>query len=295
MSGGGKEKMNQRIKFVLVGVAFTALAGCAVQPQAPTQPYVPAAVTASAGRHIVVPANPLDGLPQAIRDNLDAPRPIHEGVTTLFPYSADSQYTITCKPLFLTSIKLNSDEHIKKNGLSIGDNVRWALESTDQEVRVKPLEPLGASDMTTGLDIATDKRSYLLVVKSQGKYMPNVEWYYPEEIKAALAARDAALRAQAEEIANQPQPEPLYCGYRMEGEAPWRPSVVCSDSKHEYIGLTNAPGSDLPALMVQNGKAQELINYQTKGDWLVTDQPFHSAVLVSGVGAQRQLVRIERE
>jgi P-type conjugative transfer protein TrbG len=279
----------------LIGCAITlALCGCAVPASAPSQPYVPAAVTNPPPKRIEVPPNPLDGLPQAVRDNLDRPRTIRDGVTTLFPYSPNSQYRINCRPLFLTSIKLNPDEHIKKNGLSIGDSVRWGVEATDQEVRVKPMEPLANGDLTTGLDITTDKRTYLLVVHSQGTYMAQVEWYYPQEILAALAARDAAMRQQAQEIAEQPQPEPLYCGYRMEGEAPWRPAVVCSDSHHEYIGLTNAPGEDLPSLMVQSGKTQELINYQTKGNWIVTDRPFNSAVLTSGVGAQRQLVRIER-
>jgi P-type conjugative transfer protein TrbG len=285
---------NQLKRLALTAV-FVLLSGCALQTTTPSQPYVPVAVTNPPPKRIIVPPNPLDGLQQAVRDNLDHPRIVRDGVTTLLPYSPNSQYRINCRPLFLTSIKLNSDEHIKKNGLSIGDSVRWTLEATDQEVRVKPLEPLTTGDLTTGLDIATDKRSYLLVVHSQGSYMPQVEWFYPDEIKAALAARDAAMRQQAQEIAEQPQPEPLYCGYRMEGEAAWKPSVVCSDSKHEYIGLNNAPGSDLPSLMVQNGHAQELINYQTKGDWLVTDRPFNSAVLTSGVGAQRELVRIERE
>jgi len=272
------------------------LAGCAAQTNTTSsQAYVPAELTAPPIPHIAIPPNPLDGLPQAVRDNLDHPRIIREGVTTLFPYSPNAQYTITCKPLFLTSIKLNPDEHIRKNGISLGDTARWQIEATDQEVRVKPMEPLGTVDMATGLDIATDKRSYLLVVRSAGNYMPNVEWYYPNDIKAAQAAHGTALRQQAQQVASQPQPEPLFCGYQISGDAPWRPSVVCSDSRHEYIGLTAAPGADLPSLMVLEGNAQQLTNYRTEGNWLETDRPFNSAVLTSGVGSQRQVVRIERE
>jgi len=147
--------------------------------------------------HIYVPPNPLDGLSPAIRANLDRPGLIHQGVTTMFPYSENSQYIIGCRPLRLTSIRLNPDEHIKKHGLSIGDSERWKVEATDQEVRVKPLEPLGAKDMTTDLDIATDKRNYLLVLRSQANYSPSVSWYYPDDVRTQLAA----LKARSEEPA----------------------------------------------------------------------------------------------
>ncbi|MBV8357709.1 MAG: TrbG/VirB9 family P-type conjugative transfer protein [Deltaproteobacteria bacterium] len=105
-------------------------------------------------------------------------------------------------PLSSTSIKLNPDEHIKKHGLSIGDSERWKVEATDQEVRVKPLEPLGASVMTTDLDIATDnKRNYLLVLRSQANYSPAVSWYYPDDVRTQLAVYQAALKARSEEPA----------------------------------------------------------------------------------------------
>jgi P-type conjugative transfer protein TrbG len=279
----------------LLALPLLGLFGCV--PQAAMQPaqtvYVPAAVTSAPTAHIVVPPDPLAGLPEIVREHLYDRSTIRAGVTTLFAYSPDSQYTIECRPLFLTSIKLNPDEHVKKNGISIGDQTSWQVEATDQEVRVKPMAPLGAANMSTGLDIATDKRSYLLVVRSGARYMPNVRWYYPEELEAALEARTAALRAQAVQAANPPKPEQLYCGYRIEGEAAWKPSVVCSDTKHLYVGLTNAPGTDLPSLSVPNGKREEIVNYDTRGDWLITDRPLTSALLSSGVGAQRQLVRIE--
>jgi type IV secretory pathway VirB9-like protein len=179
----------------LLLIAAVLVAGCAEQPPVPPDPIVaPRPV-----HHTYVPSNPLDGLSPAIRANLDHPNVIHQGVTTIFPYSTDSQYIIGCRPLRLTSVKLSPDEHIKKHGLSIGDSERWKVEATDQEVRVKPKEPLGAKDMTTDLDIATDKRNYLLVLRSQANYSPAVSWYYPDDIRTQLTAYQAALKARAQE------------------------------------------------------------------------------------------------
>jgi hypothetical protein len=58
---------------------------------------------------------------------------------------------------------------------------------------------------------------------------------------------------------------------------------------------TDAPGTDAPTLMVLNGKQQEVVNYTQDGQWLKTDRLFKRAMLVSGVGANRQLVHIEAQ
>jgi type IV secretory pathway VirB9-like protein len=178
-------------------IAAVLIVGCAAQPPSPPDP-IPAPQPV---HHTYMPPNPLDGLSPAIRANLDHPAVIHQGVTTIFPYSPDTQYIIGCRPLRLTSIRLNPDEHIKKHGLSIGDSERWNVEATDQEIRVKPREPPGAKDMTTDLDIATDKRNYLLVLRSRANYSPSVSWYYPDDVRSQLAVYRAALKARAQEPA----------------------------------------------------------------------------------------------
>ena len=177
-------------------LALAAVAGCAMQPPpAPPDPIlVPQPV-----HHTAVPPNPLDSLSPAVRANLHNPTIIHQGVTTLFPYSPDAQYVIGCRPLRLTSIRLNPDERIKKHGVSIGDSERWKVEATDQEVRIKPLAPLGTAQMTTDLDIATDKRTYLIVLRSQANYSPSVAWYYPDDELVMYAAYQSAVKARAQE------------------------------------------------------------------------------------------------
>jgi Conjugal transfer protein len=177
-------------------IACLSLFGCAMQP--PPGPPDPI-VMAQPVHHTVVPPNPLDSLSPVVRANLHNPTIIHQGVTTLFPYSPDAQYVIGCRPLRLTSIRLNPDERIKKHGVSIGDSKRWKVEATDQEVRIKPLAPLGTAQMTTDLDIATDKRTYLIVLRSQANYSPSVAWYYPNDELVMYAAYQAAVKARAQE------------------------------------------------------------------------------------------------
>ena len=74
---------------------------------------------------------------------------LHHGITTVFAYSPDSQWTVYCQPLRVTEIQLSPDEHAKKNGVDIGDSARWGVEIGDQVVMVKPLADASNKNMTT--------------------------------------------------------------------------------------------------------------------------------------------------
>jgi type IV secretion system protein TrbG len=69
--------------------------------------------------------------------------------------------------------------------------------------------------------------------------------------------------------------------------------LAFDDGDHFYIEFPqNITGTDMPALMIQNGKQQETINYQVRGQYYVADRLVPSAVLTSGTGAERQAVEI---
>ena len=284
------------MRYSLLAAAF--LTGCAVQPSTPARlPQIPTSLTATPAKHIEVPPDPLEALAPDVRQAIEGnQRPtLHHGITTVFAYSPDSQWTVYCQPLRVTEIQLSPDEQAKKNGVDIGDSARWGVEIGDQVVMVKPLADASNKNMTTNLVIHTDHRSYHLLLRLSGRFMPAIAWFYPDDVKTAQAARQSALKAVAAEQLDQPSPEKLNCAYRVIGDAPWKPTEVCDNGQSELIGLTDAPGTDAPTLMVLNGKQQEVVNYTQDGQWLKTDRLFKQAMLVSGVGGNRQLVRIEAQ
>ena len=77
---------------------------------------------------------------------------------------------------------------------------------------------------------------------------------------------------------------------------PWRPLLAFNDGEHTYLQFPdNTLSSDMPTLMVHNGKRQALVNYQVRGSYYVTDRLFQDAALTSGTGTNRQVVQITAE
>jgi type IV secretion system protein TrbG len=272
--------------------------GCAAQPPVPPPaPYVPAALVNPPPKPVTIPADPFAGLPESVREAIISghPKPLRDGITMLFPYSPHSQPAISCQPLRVTEIVLNSDEKLVDNGVATGDTVRWSIAPVDNRVLVKPTD----DGISTDLLVVTTKRSYHFTLRTRTPYVAQVMFYYPADILAAEAERNAALRKAAEQTAEPIPSMPLNFAYRISGPAyNWKPLQVFSDDSHMYVQLPeNLAGADLPVLYVQdNNQHDSLVNYTVKqGNYLVTDRLFKNAVLTSGTGADRETVRIEAE
>jgi type IV secretory pathway VirB9-like protein len=176
------------------------LDGCATQPPPP-----PVVKIAPPKQEADVPPDPYAGLPAdvsaAIRD--DQTPVLENGITTLFPYSPDVEWTVYCRPLRATEIRLNADEFTDKDDVILGDSVRWGIRVGATAVMVEPLATPADPNMTTNLVIHTNKRSYHLLLRLRSHYMDAVAWYYPSEVRAAEQARQTALKQVA--AAQDPQ------------------------------------------------------------------------------------------
>jgi len=270
------------------------LAGCAAQPaQPPSLPYIPAALLNPPAKHAEVPPDPMAALPSEVRAAVLSGRPktIHDGITTLLPYSAHTQPIINCQVLRVTEIVLNQDESVNADGIGIGDSERWDIKPIANRILVKPKEP----GIATDLIVVSSKRSYHFTLRTHTPYMPQVAFYYPGDLAAAEARRQSALHAAATQVADAPEPaKPLNFNYQITGpNVPWRPLLAFDDGEHTYVEFpANTLSADMPALMVQNGKEQSLVNYQVRGSYYITDRTFQSAALTSGTGTNRQVVQI---
>ena len=281
-----------KTRITLIGL--TMLAGCAAQPaQPPSPPYVPAALLDPPPKRAELPPDPMAALPYQVRAAVSSgqPKTIHDGITTLLPYSAHAQPVINCQVLRVTEIVLNQDESVSADGIGIGDSERWEIKPIANRILVKPKEP----GIATDLIVVSTKRSYHFTLRTHTPYMPQVAFYYPGDLIAAEARRQSALHAAATRVASDPAPpKPLNFNYQITGpEVPWRPLLAFDDGEHTYVEFpANTLSADMPTLMVQNGNEQSVINYQVRGSYYITDRTFQSAALTSGTGTNRRVVQI---
>lgn len=280
-------------RIALLASATVLIAGCAAQPPPQQASYVPDAVTnPSAAQPIDIGPDPVSLLPEEIRIGYQQPDPpsIHEGITTLIPYNPHGQPLINCAILRVTEIVLGPGETVKANDIGIGDSVRWSVTAADNRILVKPTEPGIATDLV----VVTNLRSYHFGLRTHAPYQPQVSFYYPDEIRADEAHHRDLIRQAVAQSQQQPWSKPLNFNYTIKGpDVAWRPVSAFDDGEHTYIQFPqNISGTDMPTLMSQSGKQQEVVNYAVRGQYFVVDRLLPAAVLTSGTGTNRQAVEI---
>jgi len=121
---------------------------------------------------------------------------------TLYPYNQEPEPTVDCAPLRTTDVQLQPGETITDVALRDTER-RMATPAASGDPRnavphlaVKPQFP-GIETLT----IYTTKHIYHLLLRSRGRAMQEVEFYYPDELIAAMKDADsAALNAKQEAV-----------------------------------------------------------------------------------------------
>jgi type IV secretion system protein VirB9 len=237
-------------------------------------------------------------------------RPVQSGFVTFYPYRPYTEPTIHCAPGRVSEIVLARDEKVV--GATVGDSLRWMVVPQDNKIRVKPCPQgcamgIGAAAgqtatapmptvFATNLIIDTDHRTYHLKLQSGalGHAVESLTFWYPDEIAAAETARAEVLRKAVTQLVDPPAH--LNFNYRITGPSvPFKPVQAFDDGSHEYLLFsdTAALESDMPSLYVEQGKTQELVNYQVRNNYYVVDRLYQNAALTQGVGSDRETVRIE--
>jgi type IV secretory pathway VirB9-like protein len=180
------------------------LASCASKEPPPMQIVK---VVEAPKKEIVIPPDPMDGLSPKVRQAIETHHTptLRDGITVLFAYNPNQEWTVYCQPLRATEIRLNPDEYTDKDNVVLGDSVRWAIKIGTQAVMIEPLGTAADPDMTTNLVLHTNKRSYHMNLRLSSRHMEAVEWYYPDDVREQQAAR---LLAQQEAAAQAIDPPP---------------------------------------------------------------------------------------
>jgi P-type conjugative transfer protein TrbG len=294
--------------------ASLLLTGCAANHRPPpvAPPMVEATkVNAPAPTPVAPPveANLIEADSPEVQDAFDkyvktgkAPAIVNksEGFVT-WPYGL-SQPTARCRPLEICRIELEPGEKVRT--LVAGDSERWILspmysgpdDALITHVAAKPTDY--TRDMETTLSIGTDRRVYdvRLVSKLNGAVV-RAKFYYPEDlIRRFNTEQSHAHQEQQTVAATNIDIASLDDRYEIEGNTAWRPTWVANDGTHTYIKMPpTLRQSDAPALFIQqpNGETA-LLNYRLHQNYYITDRLFDRAVLVWGVGSNKQTVTISR-
>lgn len=192
---------------VVALLSATALAGCATNrppeisydANVPPLPAIPVSVTDERPKPLHVPPSwtvarggQTAGTATARVENANAAarvQPRREGyfnAIQVYPWSEGALYQVYAAPGQITNIALEPGESLTGAGpIAAGDTARWIIGDTESgsgvsrrvHVLVKPTR----ADITTNLVITTDRRTYMVELRSGEKpYMPAVAWAYPQ-------------------------------------------------------------------------------------------------------------------
>ena len=312
--------MNPVIRKTAVMAVFfsaTALAGCATYrpPQisydasVPPLPEVPVTVTDERPKPLNVPpawtvarGGETAGTPIGRVENANAAarvQPRREGyynAIQVYPWSEGALYQVYAAPGQITSIALEPGEALTGAGpIAAGDTARWIIGDTESgsgvSRRVLVLVKPSRADITTNLVITTDRRTYMLELRSGEKpYMPAVAWAYPQP-----------AGGQRQTLPSTPViPAVAARNYRYSltgsGNPPWKPVAVYDDGRRVYVEFPQGiVQGEMPPLFVigPNGETQ-IVNSRIYQHILIVDRLFGAAELRLGAGDKQQTVRIVR-
>ncbi|PJR91744.1 P-type conjugative transfer protein TrbG [Ochrobactrum sp. 695/2009] len=301
---------------VLMLLSASALGGCATfkPPEisydvtVPPLPAVPAAITDDRPKPLNVPpawtvarGGETAGTPTGRVENANAAarvQPRREGyynAIQVYPWSEGALYQVYAAPGQITSIALEPGETLTGAGpIAAGDTARWIIGDTESGSgsgrRVLVLVKPSRVDITTNLVITTDRRTYMIELRSGEKpYMPAVSWAYPPPRSGGSQALPATPVIPAVAARNY--------RYALTGDTPpWKPIGVYDDGRRVYVEFPRGiVQGEMPPIFVlgSNGETQ-IVNSRIYQHILIVDRLFGAAELRLGAGDKQQTVRIIR-
>ena len=214
----------------------------------------------------------------------------------VYPWSEGALYQVYAAPGQITNIALEPGESLTGAGpIAAGDTARWIIGDTESgsgvarrvHVLVKPTR----ADITTNLVITTDRRTYMVELRSGEKpYMPAVAWAYPQPTGGGRQATPATPVIPAVAARN------YRYGLTGSSNPPWKPVAVYDDGRRVYVEFPRGiVQGEMPPIFVigPEGEAQ-IANTRIYQHILIVDRLFGAAELRLGSGDRQQTVRIVR-
>jgi type IV secretion system protein VirB9 len=116
---------------------------------------------------------------------------------TLYPYDHKPEPVVACAPLRTTDLELQAGETI--TDVALGDSERWMATPAASGDPRNPIPHLALKPQLAGIEtnltIYTTRHIYHLLLQSRAHAMQEVEFYYPDELLAAMKDADAKAKA----------------------------------------------------------------------------------------------------
>jgi type IV secretion system protein VirB9 len=167
-----------------------------------------------------------------------------------------------------TSWEFAPDEEIAT--ISMGDSMAWMLNPIGNRLWIKPIE----QDATTNMTIITNKRTYLIelhAAEAKGIDDKNVTWvlrfiYPSDDTGFTNTGLDAVPDLQTEDLSK------YNFRYTISGSEDISPIRIFDDGEFTFFEFRDKNG-ELPAFyQVDSQNNESLINYRTRGPYIVVER-----------------------
>jgi type IV secretion system protein VirB9 len=206
---------------------------------------------------------------QAMASREARPLPTDHRVRTVM-YQPDVVYKMTGHYRFQSSIEFEPDEEIKT--ISMGDSTSWLINPSGFRLFLKPVE----QDATTNMTLITNKRTYLFELHAKETDDINDEsltfimrFLYPEASDTQSISRylDSVPLPDLER-----NPGKYNRNYTISGTNEIAPVRIFDDGEFTYFQFRDK-NAEVPAFYwVDESGAESLINYRTRGDYIVIER-----------------------
>ena len=185
-------------------------------------------------------------------------------------YQPDEVYKFTGHYRYQSSIEFGEDEEIKT--ISMGDSTAWMMNPTGNRLFLKPIE----QDATTNMTLITNKRTYLFELHARDTDDINdpgmtfvVRFIYQDDgnLQALSTGLDSVPDLDIKE-----HPEKYNFAYTISGPEYTAPIRIFDDGEFTYFQFRDK-NSEVPAFFwVDDNGNESLINYRTRGDYIVVER-----------------------
>jgi type IV secretion system protein VirB9 len=186
-------------------------------------------------------------------------------------YQPDEVFKFTGHYRYQSAIEFAPDEQIVT--ISMGDSTAWMLNPSGNRLFLKPLE----QDATTNMTLLTNQRTYLFELHAQETDDINdkdmvfiMRFIYPDGSGGTQSFTSYLDSVPVPEL--DKHPERYNFDYTVSGNDDIKPIRIFDDGEFTYFQFQDK-NAEVPAFFWVDSEGNEaLINYRTRGDYIVVER-----------------------
>lgn len=226
------------------------------------------------------------GVESASATRESQPLPVDHRVHVI-SYQPDAVFKYTGHYRYQSSIEFGKDETIKT--IAMGDSSAWMMNPSGNRLFIKPVE----ADATTNMTLFTNKRTYLFELHARETddiADPNMvfvtRFVYPDEDNSLTTSSSGAGKGYLDSV---PDPDAVETAgkyntnYTISGSDEVAPLRIFDDGEFTFFQFADK-NAEVPAFYWVDDEGNEsLINYRTRGDYIVVERVSSRFTLRHGV------------